>query len=375
MLHLLIAPNAFKNTLTATEAAVAMLEGFLASGVPFTHELFPVGDGGDGTGDLLIDRFKGHAVSVNVTDPLGRPIESKYGVIDHGQTAIIEMTYASGIKLLHKDELDPLNASSYGTGQLMKHALDHSIKNFILTLGGSATVDGGTGILRALGFQFLDVSGNELQYIREMNKLHSIETSHIHPMLKEASIIVLCDVKNILCGPEGAAAVYGPQKGADADAVNCLDEALHQLAIRIEQSSGKSVLDLPAGGSAGGTAASLHALLNANLTNGIDYFLDVTGFNNSLSNASIVITGEGRLDEQTMQGKAPFGVASRAKAAGKTTMCIAGIVPPEPNESMNRLFDYILQTIPSSHRPERELAFENLKQTAMQAATKLFLQS
>jgi glycerate kinase len=208
-----------------------------------------------------------------------------------------------------------------------------------------------------------------------MNKLHSIDASNSHPLLKEASINVLCDVKNILCGPTGAAAVYGPQKGADAEAVNSLDHALHQLAKRIEQLTGKSVLNLPAGGSAGGTAAGLHALLNANLMHGIDYFLDITGFNTSLSGANIVITGEGRLDEQTMQGKAPFGVAFRAKAAGKKTVCIAGIVPSEPDELMTQMFDYILSTIPSASRPGRELAFENLKQTSMEAATRLFIQS
>ena len=158
MPHVLIAPNAFKNTLTASEAAQAILQGLEASGISFSYELFPVGDGGDGTGDLLVNRLNGQFVSVPAADPLGRTINSKYGVIGNGDTAIIEMTYASGIKLLHKTELDPLHASSYGTGQLIRHALDQEITRLIITMGGSATVDGATGILRALGFRFLNAT-------------------------------------------------------------------------------------------------------------------------------------------------------------------------------------------------------------------------
>src|SRR5688572_7673414 len=248
MPHVLIAPNAFKNTLTASEAAQAILEGLQASGISFSYELFPVGDGGDGTGDLLVHRFNGTFFSVPAEDPLGRMINSKYGVIDNGDTAIIEMTYASGIKLLRKAELDPLHASSYGTGQLIKHALDQGIRRLVITMGGSATVDGATGILRALGFRFLNANGRELIYIKEMDDLSSIDLNLVHPLLHKASLNVLCDVKNIVCGPGGAAAVYGPQKGANPESVIQLDRALHTLVELFERQTGKSVFALPAGG-------------------------------------------------------------------------------------------------------------------------------
>jgi glycerate 2-kinase len=374
-MHFLIAPNAFKNTLTASEAAEAILKGLQASGISFSYELFPVGDGGDGTGDLLVNRLNGKFFSVCAEDPLGRTIDSKYGVIHNGATAIIEMTYASGIKLLRKAELDPLHASSYGTGQLIRHALDQGITTVVVAMGGSATVDGATGILRALGFRFLNANGKELLYIKEMDELISIDMHSVHPSLNQASFNVLCDVKNIICGPEGAAAVYGPQKGADYQAVIQLDRALQRLVELFEKESGKSIHELTAGGTAGGAAAGLYAMINASLVQGIDYFLDLTGFNDSLVKADMVITGEGGLDQQTMQGKAPYGVASRAKAAGKKTMCIAGTVPDNPDASMRATFDFIFATSSPGQLINPTLAYENLKETATQAAKRLFNQS
>ena len=371
MPHLLIAPNAFKNTLTAREAALAIVEGLQESGLPFSHELFPVGDGGDGTGDLLVDRLNGRFVSVPVEDALGRMIDSKYGIIDNGDTAVIEMTYASGIRHLLKAELDPLHASSYGTGQLIKHALDHGIRNLAVTMGGSATVDGATGILQALGFRFLNKSGRELRFIKEMIAVHSIDTDSVHTLLNRAAFKVLCDVKNIVCGPEGAAAVYGPQKGAGPEAVIQLDDALHRLVEIFEKETGKSIFRLPSGGTAGGAAAGLYALLNATLLPGIDYFLDLTQFNESLAKADIVITGEGGLDEQTMQGKAPYGVAARAKSAGKMTVCMAGSVPGSPSASMCAVFDLMLSTSRPGQPLSREIAYKNLKETATHAAKRV----
>jgi glycerate kinase len=204
-----------------------------------------------------------------------------------------------------------------------------------------------------------------------MNELHSIDIQAVHPLLKQASITVLCDVRNTICGPEGAAVVYGPQKGASADGVMQLNDSLFHLVDKLEAVTGKAILELPSGGTAGGAAAGLYAVLNATLVPGIDYFLDLTNFNDSLAKADVVITGEGRLDEQTMQGKAPFGVGSRAKAAGKTTMCIAGSIPDDPSEAMCSLFDYMIATSTSKYNI-REGAFTNLTETATQAAKQLF---
>lgn len=374
-MHFLIAPNAFKNTLTAGEAAAAILEGFQESGIPFTYELFPVGDGGDGTGDLLVDRFKGTFVSASAHDPIGRTINAKYGLIDSGDTAIIEMTYASGIKLLEKSERDPLHASSFGTGELIRHALEQGARNLLITMGGSATVDGATGIMRALGFRFLNDQREELLYIKDMGALHSIDNSSVDDLSRRTSFTVLCDVKNIICGPEGAAAVYGPQKGADHNAVIELDGALQRLAEILERTTGKSIFQLTSGGTAGGAAAGLYALLDATLFPGIDYFLDLCHFGDALDKADVVITGEGGLDEQTMQGKAPFGVASRAKAAGKKTVCIAGTVPDQPGLSMKAMFDLIIGTSQPGSPVSHTEAFKNLKETAGKAAKQLVSQS
>ncbi|HSB93265.1 MAG TPA: glycerate kinase [Flavitalea sp.] len=374
-MHFLIAPNAFKNTLTAGEAAAAILEGFQESGIPFTYELFPVGDGGDGTGDLLVDRFKGTFVSASAHDPIGRTINAKYGLIDSGDTAIIEMTYASGIKLLEKSERDPLHASSFGTGELIRHALEQGARNLLITMGGSATVDGATGIMRALGFRFLNDQREELLYIKDMGALHSIDNSSVDDLSRRTSFTVLCDVKNIICGPEGAAAVYGPQKGADHNAVIELDGALQRLAEILERTTGKSIFQLTSGGTAGGAAAGLYALLDATLFPGIDYFLDLCHFGDALDKADVVITGEGGLDEQTMQGKAPFGVARRAKAAGKKTVCIAGTVPDQPGLSMKAMFDLIIGTSQPGSPVSHTEAFKNLKETAGKAAKQLVSQS
>ena len=370
-MHILISPNAFKNTLTATEAAAAILEGLQQSRLSFTYELFPVGDGGDGTGDLLIERFHGRDRMTSALDPIGRPLTACYGLIEQGDTAIIEMTYASGLKHLRKHELDPLTASSYGTGQLMKDAVQYGVKKIVIPMGGSATVDGGTGILRALGYRFYDSNGQELHYIMDMHRLQSIKLSLMHEQLNSMNIIVLCDVNNPLTGSSGAAAVYGPQKGADEKAVAILDRSLEKLAMVMEQTSGLRIIDLPGAGTAGGAAAGLHAMLQAELVRGIDYFLDTTSFDESLSKADLVITGEGSLDSQTMQGKAPFGVATRARAAGKRTACLAGILPAPPDQAMQDLFDLILPTLEFPTLLTRDRAYQNLRQTARRLAMRI----
>ena len=342
-MHFLIAPNSFKHSLDADDAANAIKQGLEESSLDCTTECFPVGDGGDGTGDILIKRFNGSVIETDAKDPLGRKIKTSFGLIDSGRTAIIEMANASGLRLLKKDELDPLIASSYGTGEQMIKALQAGAKKIILGMGGSATVDGGTGILRAFGIRFLDESGNELKGIPgTLNQLASIDTSNIDQRIFDCELIILCDVSNPLLGQEGAAAVFGPQKGASKQAVEQLELALTRFSQISFQQTGKDIASIRFSGTAGGAAAGLYAFLNAKLVNGIDYFLELTEFEKALQKARVVITGEGSIDEQTLGGKAPYGVAAKAKEKNLPVIGVAGKVPLEQNKNLQTYFDVLM---------------------------------
>ena len=345
-MHVLIAPNAFKNSLSATEAAQAIQRGLPPT---FTTECFPIGDGGDGTGDLLIERLGGQRITAQARDPFGRPISTYWGLADNGHTAIIEMANASGLRLLDRNELDPLKASSIGTGELILAALDRNVDRIILGMGGSATVDGGTGILQALGVKFLNANGQSLKNLPgNLTDLEVIDMEGLDPRLRKVELTVLCDVANPLTGPQGAAAVFGPQKGASEQAVQHLDACLGQLARVIHSQTGRALSSLPRAGTAGGAAGGLYGILEARLVSGIDYFLEITGFETALDRCDWVITGEGSIDEQTLQGKAPHGVATRAKKKNKPVIALAGKVPLHEIPELKEYFDVLL---PISHAP------------------------
>jgi len=362
-MHILIAPNAFKNSLSAAEAAQAIQRGLQRIGLrtpsdhpvspsdhpPFTTECFPVGDGGDGTGDLLVERLGGQRITAQVRDPFGRPISKWWGLAGDGRTAIIEMANASGLCLLDRKELDPLKASSVGTGDLILAALDRNIERIILGMGGSATVDGGTGILQALGTKFLNADGQTLKNLPEsLADLAAIDMEGLDPRLGKVELTVLCDVANPLTGPQGAAAVFGPQKGASEQDVQKLDACLQQFARVIHAQTGKMLSTFPRTGTAGGAAGGLYGILGARLVSGIDYFLEITGFEAALDRCDWIITGEGSIDEQTLQGKAPHGVATRAKKKGKPVIALAGKVPMHEIPELKEYFDVLL---PISHAP------------------------
>jgi glycerate 2-kinase len=292
-MHILIAPNAFKNSLDATAIAAAINEGLKQSRLPCTTHCFPVGDGGDGTGELLIQHSKGTVVTTEVHDPLKRKISSSFGLIEDGKTAVIEMASASGLHLLQKNELHPLQASSFGTGELIKAALNKKVSRIILCVGGSATIDGGTGILQALGFRFFDKHKKELNDLPEsLAELDTIDSSGIDERIIHCRLTVLCDVENVLLGKEGAAEIFGPQKGASPADVKKLEVSLSKLRDAILQQTGKNISRIKHGGAAGGVAAGLFALLNAELVNGIDQFLLLTGFDKALEKTDLLITGE-----------------------------------------------------------------------------------
>lgn len=342
-MHILIAPNAFKNALDAEAAAAAIQQGFLQSNLSCTCECFPIGDGGDGTGELIIKKCNGQFVKAEVHDPLGKKINASFGVINNGKTAVIEMANASGIRLLKQDELNPLRATSFGTGEQIKAALDRGVKKIIIGMGGSATVDGACGMLQALGIGFLDRDGNALTNLPEgLIELDTIDVSGLDKRILDCEVIVLCDVANRLLGEEGAAAVFGPQKGASPEAVRKLDTALERYASVALQQTGRDMTAIKSGGTAGGAAAGLYAFLNAKLVNGIEHFLELTGFDAALEKADLLITGEGSIDEQTLQGKGPFGVAYRAKQKGVPVIGLAGKVPLHPSKDLQACFDALL---------------------------------
>jgi glycerate kinase len=366
-MHVLIAPNAFKHGPGATEVARAIELGIKKSGLQCTTTLFPVGDGGDGTAGLIIEKEKGIRVPVHTVDPFGKEMLTEFGLIDNGATAVIEMANASGTRLLEKHQLNPLRASTYGTGLIIKHALDKGVSRIIIGMGGSATVDGGTGILQALGFRFLNREGEELQSLPgSLIDLYSIDDRNIDTRIAACTIIVLCDVRNVLLGKEGAAEVFGPQKGADAEMVQKLETALMQWSRRTLAHTGIDMAALVHGGTAGGAAAGMHAYLNAQLVDGAAYFLQATGFNEALSQADVVITGEGSLDAQTIQGKAPFAVAQAAKEKGIPVIGMGGKIPTEDVKDLNSYFDVLMSISPgpSSLTESIKDTEINLEQTA-----------
>lgn len=361
----LIAPNAFKHALTADKAALAIERGVHAAGSGHHCIRHPVADGGDGTGELLISHFGAERIPLLATGPLGDPVEAWFGWRASDRTAIIDMSTASGIRLVPRERLDPTVATSHGTGELLRRALDMGAGRILLGMGGSATVDGGMGILRALGAVFLDADGRILQSPGALTRLAGIDLSEWDTRTLGTEISILCDVDNPLCGPDGAAAVFGPQKGATPEMVARLDAGLARLRENALSLTGRDMAAVAHAGTAGGAAAGLHALAGAKPVNGIEQFLDITSFEERLREADIVVTGEGSLDSQTLNGKGPFGVARRAKALGKTVIGLAGRVD-DPDGLLKPHFD-ILQDINNGPVTDLAAALARTEQNLQQA--------
>lgn len=343
MQHIIISPNAFKHSLAADEAARAISIGLKNSKLKCKTTLFPIGDGGDGTCRLIHEKLNGQLKSVNVSDPLGRKIKTSYSLINQNKTAVIEMADASGIHLLNPEERNPLQTTSIGTGELIVDALDQHVRHFIIGMGGSATVDGGCGILYALGAKFLDKNKNSLKPIPdELKHMEYVDVSGLDERLKYCEIKILCDVDNFLLGEQGASAVFGPQKGASEKDVKILDQFLEKFSAIVKENIDKDMAILVSGGTAGGAAASMHAFANAELVNGINYFLKITGFENEIKKADWLITGEGSLDEQTLSGKGPHGVAILAKKQQIKTIALAGKIPLNPSKELLDLFPILI---------------------------------
>ena len=286
----------------------------------------PIADGGDGTTEVLVQATRGRFVQETVIGPLGMPVRAVFGILGDARTAIIEMATASGLALVPPAQRNPLVTNTYGVGQLIQFALDHGCREFIIGVGGSATTDAGTGLARALGVRFLDEEGRDINRPtgRTLRRLAHLDTSTIDDRVRESRFRVACDVHNPLFGPEGAAHVYGPQKGATPEMVAELDQGLQRFAEVVRRALGKDVSNLPGAGAAGGLGAGLVAFCNATLEPGADVILEAIGLRRLAEGADLLITGEGRLDSQTAYGKGPSAVARLGQELGIPVMAIAG---------------------------------------------------
>ena len=324
-MRVVVAPNAFKGSLSASQAASAIANGVREAFPDAEVVEVPVADGGDGTVEALVSAHRGEYRTAEVEGPLGDSVSARYGLIEAGRTGVVELALASGLTLIAPERRNPRKTSSYGFGQLLAAVRATGVEQIIAGIGGSATNDGGAGMAEALGYHLLNGAGAELaRGGAALARLSRIDASGFDLGWRAVKVMVACDVTNPLTGPKGASAVYGPQKGADATAVRELDAALANLAAVVERDLGKHVADVPGAGAAGGAGAGLMAFLDAKLVPGAPLVVEASGFATALQGADLVITGEGQADAQTGYGKAPGEVAKRAKAARIPVLLIAG---------------------------------------------------
>lgn len=326
-MKIVVCPDSFKESLSSVEAADAIAHGLeIESGIePIEVVKLPLADGGEGTVDALVRATGGEIRRVRVHDPLMREIDSFFGILGDGKTAVVEMAAASGLHLLSESERNPLITTTYGTGELISEALRTGVEKIIIGIGGSATNDVGAGAMTALGVRFLDANGKELPPGgAALANLHRVDISSFDFPLDRITVEVACDVANPLTGPEGASAVFGPQKGATLAMVERLDKALAHFAEVIRRDLGQDISELSGAGAAGGLGGGLAAFLRAKLRSGIDMVLDAVHFDEAIAGANLVITGEGRVDEQTAYGKTIGGVLRRASRAGVPVVALAG---------------------------------------------------
>jgi len=342
-MKILIAPDSFKDCMAASEVAGAISRGIMSVMPRSEIRLVPMADGGEGTVDSIIDATGGKHISVPVHDPLMRPVTSCYGVTGDGSTAVIEMAAASGLELLKEEERNPWVTSTFGTGELILHALGRGCRKILLGIGGSATNDGGTGMARALGVNFLDAAGKVTGEGGGMlSAIRHISMEGLDPRIAGTEIKVACDVSNPLTGPQGASHIYGPQKGADEKMVALLDDNLSHLSGLISTQLGKDIDLVPGAGAAGGLGGGLMAFLGASLVRGFDMVAETVLLDKSISCADLVITGEGKMDAQTRYGKTPYGVARMAQRYGKPVIAVAGTLEADSGELYKEGFSLIM---------------------------------
>jgi len=373
-MKIVIAPDSYKESLSAQQVATQIEQGFREIFPEAHYVKLPVADGGEGTVEAMVAATGGKTVRLNVTGPLGEEVEAFYGLSGDDSCAYIEMAAASGLELVPAARRDPLITTSYGTGELIRSALDKGVQRFIIGIGGSATNDGGAGMVQALGAKLLDSQGNEIGFGGgSLSALASIDIDGLDPRIKECRFEVACDVTNPLLGEEGASAVFGPQKGATPELVEQLDKALAHYAQIIRRDLDIDVLSIPGGGAAGGMGAALHAFCGAELRRGIEIVTEALGLDELVKDAALVITGEGRIDSQTIHGKVPIGVAKVAKRYNKPVIGIAGSLTKDVGIVHQHGLDAVFSVIYSICTLEDALsgAAENVRMAARNIAATL----
>ena len=370
-MKIVIAPDSFKESLDANKVAEAIEKGF--------HEIFPkaeivkfpMADGGEGTVLSLINATKGKIIETKVTGPHHRLIDSYYGVLGDGKTAVIEMAAASGLHLLSEEERNPLITTTYGVGELIKKALDMGIKKIIIGLGGSGTNDGGAGMAQALGAKLLNRKGEEIGLgAQALQDLDRIDISCLDKRLKTSEILVACDVNTKFTGPDGASMVFGPQKGASNEMVKQLDNYLRKYAEIVKRDIGIEISDVPGSGAAGGLGGGLLAICSAKLKNGVDIIIKVTNLAEIVKGSDLVITGEGKIDNQTSLGKTPLGVAKIAKKHGIPVIAIGGSVSRNEKTIFENGIDALFSIVPGVITLSQSIknAYENIYLTSRNIA-------
>lgn len=341
-LVIVLAPDSFKESMTAKEVCEAMERGIRKANSQIRCIHVPMADGGEGTMQSLVDATGGRVYSKEVVGPLGNNVVAEYGILGNGEIGVIEMASASGIHLVDSEKRNPLITTTFGTGQLIKACLDKGVKKLLIGIGGSATNDGGAGFIQALGGRLLDENGDDLSYGGgALAKLHTIDLSNLDERLKYVSVEVVCDVNNPLCGKEGASYVFGPQKGATREMIEILDQNLSHYAEVIKEQLGKDVISKAGAGAAGGLGAGLMAFLDVKLKSGIEMVIEYANLEEKVRDADMVWTGEGSIDFQTQYGKTPLGVAMIAKKYNKPVIALAGRV----GNDIDVLYDKGIDTI------------------------------
>ncbi|MFC1897786.1 glycerate kinase [Chloroflexota bacterium] len=374
-IKIVIAPQSFKGSLNAQEVAQAIATGIKRILANAETIMIPLADGGEGTVKALVYGTNGQILATEVTGPLGEKVTAKWGILGDKVSAVVEMAAASGITLVPPEKLNPLVATTYGTGELIRAALDAGCRRLIIGIGGSATNDGGAGMAQALGAKLLDEGGKQLPWGgAALAKLRRIDITGLDRRLSECEIIAACDVTNPLCGKQGASRVYGPQKGATKEMCQQLDEALTNYAEIVKRDLGLDVMDMPGAGAAGGLGAGLVSFLKASMMPGIEIVSEVVGLTNYLKEASLVFTGEGRIDSQTLFGKTVAGVSTKAKALHIPVVAIAGEVAGDYKELYQHGIDVTLSIAPGPISLKQSMAnAEQLITDAAERALRLIL--
>jgi len=374
-LKVVIAPQGFKGNLTALQVSQSIDRGIRRVLPDVVTSLVPMADGGEGTTQALIDALGGEMIPVEVTDPMGGRVLAHWGFLSDGVTAVIEMAVASGLSLVPPGKRNPLSATTYGTGELIRHALEKGCRKFIIGIGGSATNDAGAGMAQALGARLLDAKGEAIAFGgAALSSLEQIDVATLDSRLADCDILLACDVDNPLCGPNGASCVYGPQKGATDKMVAQLDKALTHYAGVIERDLGIDIRDIPGAGAAGGLGAGLMVFLKARLELGVEVIIQATGLITHLKGAELVFTGEGRIDSQTACGKTPVGVARRAKEFGLPVIAIAGEIGDGYQAVFREGIDSVFSIAPGPISLSQSLSMaEDLTADTAERATRLFI--